>query len=253
MTEMTTRKILIVDDEPLARRRIKDLLANETFAIEEAEDGVVAIEKIKEEKPDIVFLDIQMPEVSGFDVINAFDTIDFPIIFQTAFDDFAVQAFEVSACDYLLKPFSDERFQVALNKALGQIKQGKNSNYQPLFDHLKENKRFLNNITVKVGAQTKIVEIQLIDFFFSEDHTTSIYLKSGQNYVVDHSLNFLEEKLDPSRYVRIHRNAIVDINEIVSFSKGTQMNVTLKNGRTLKVARDRRKGLRQLISDHLGI
>lgn len=234
-------RVLVVDDEPLARKRIVDLLDPLRYIALEAEDGVLALEKIRSFAPHIVFLDIQMPELSGFDVIGSLDSVEFSIIFQTAYDAYAIQAFEISACDYLLKPFTDERFYKALARgceALG-ITTG---NVGRLLNHLHAQGRHLSTITYKAGQTVQVVDVNRVIYFFSIDHTTNLVLEQ-RSYAIDHSLTLLEAHLDPKVFLRIHRNAIVNIKHIRSFSRGPPFSITLHDGRVLKVSRDRAKAL----------
>lgn len=246
MSDSKSTKILIVDDESPARKRIIDLLKKfeGNLQIEEAKDGIMAIEKIKSWNPNIVFLDIQMPGLTGFDILDEIEDVNFSVVFQTAYDEFAMKAFEVSACDYLLKPYSDERFYKALNKAISN-QPGKE--LDSLFNHLRENDRYMENLSFKVGNHMRIIEVASIRYFFSKEHVTSLYIEDT-NYAIDHSLSFLEEKLNPAMFIRIHRNAIVNLNNIKGYTKGTSMVVTMDDGEELKVSRDRRKVVLELLS-----
>lgn len=250
MTEADKRKVLIVDDEQLARRRIKTLLENQTekFEIREAEDGLTAYEMIKAQEPDIVFLDIQMPEFDGFDLIHSLENINFSIIFQTAYNEYAVKAFEVSACDYLLKPFSDERFEQSLNKI---ALKSNSPQIDRLTKHIKENRsKYMEQFSLKLGSMTKIVPVKDINYFFSKDHGTFVHFDQV-NYSIDYSLNFLEERLSPDEFIRIHRNAIVNLSRIKQFTKGIGASVELSCGTVLKVSRERLKALQTVMTEQM--
>ncbi len=237
-------RVLVVDDEPLARTRIRKLLDPEEYSVDEAEDGVLAIEKIRTFCPQIVFLDIQMPEFSGFDIIESLSTINFSIIFQSAYDAYAIRAFEVSACDYLLKPFTDERFYKALQRGrelIGLV----SGNVSRLVNHLYENGRHLRTVTYKAGPTVQVVDVNQVVYFFSADHTTSLVLDQT-SYAIDQSLSFLETLLDPKFFLRIHRKTIVNVKKIRSFSREAPYSVTLLDGTKLKVSRERAKAVAAL-------
>jgi two-component system LytT family response regulator len=236
MTDNAPCRVLIVDDEHLARQRIKHLIEkrDEVFDIQIAEDGISALEIIKTFDPQLVFLDIQMPELDGFDVINAIENPNFTVIFQTAFDEYAVKAFEVNACDYLLKPFSNDRFNQALSKALEAKQDDTGEATSALRD--------MRQIKVNVGQTSRIFDVDEINYFFSSDHATSIHMDEV-NYSVEYSLNFLEERLNPEQFVRIHRNAIVNLSKIAFYTRGPQSEVGLHCGAKLKVSRERKRRL----------
>jgi two-component system, LytTR family, response regulator len=229
---------MIIDDERLARLRIRNYLQEHhpDFELREACDGYEALETIPHFQPEIIFLDVEMPELSGFDVLCQIENPFFQVIFETAYDQFALRAFEVNACDYLLKPFSDDRLQNALARALRRD-QGE-AQLKRLESHLREQGKYLEKLVVKIGNRSKLLECRNIRYFLSEEHSTRVFLETV-NYDYDYSLNFLEERLDPNRFIRIHRNCIVRLEEISSFSQKTNMSVTLRDGTILKVARNR--------------
>lgn len=244
-----TQRVLIVDDERLARLRIRQYLEahHPEFEIRESSDGYEALEVISVFQPEIVFLDVEMPELSGFDVLYQIENPSFQIIFETAYDQFALKAFETNACDYLLKPFPDDRLREALTRALRRDA----GEYQlkKLESHLREQGKFLERLVVKVGSRSKLLETQELHYFLSEDHSTRAFMDSV-SYDYDYSLNFLEQRLDPARFIRIHRNAIVALPAILSFGQKTNMSVTLKNSTTLKVARNRTEPLREALEKY---
>lgn len=235
-------KILIVDDEKLARQRIlRFLRESKTEAtIEEAENGITAIDKIKAFSPDIVFLDIQMPGLTGFDVLQQIETRNFQLVFQTAYDEFAIQAFEENACDYLLKPFDLERFQKTLKRVLHhKLKSEAVTNVEKKLG-------YLERILIRQASKTKIIPVTEIDYFVSRDHYTCIY--SGKSELIcDLSLNFLEERLDPKKFVRTHRNSIVATEQIKSVGDTANPEVLLNCGATLSLSRRNRKTVLELL------
>ncbi|HEY7544384.1 MAG TPA: response regulator, partial [Blastocatellia bacterium] len=199
-------RVLIVDDEPLARQRIARYLARRDlqFVIEEAESGVRAVELISEFHPDIVFLDVEMPGLSGLEVLQQFEERPFQIVFETAYDEFAILAFEEHACDYLLKPFTEERFNHALDRALKRS--ADESRLRALEAKLVERDGHLTRIIVKHGGRTRIVEERDITCFVSRDHYTCVYFDRGREGLTELSINLLAERLDPRSFIHLHRN-----------------------------------------------
>lgn len=247
---MTRRSVLIVDDEPLARTRIRSLLEKapdkESFLIGEAVDGVMALEMMHQDPPDIVFLDIQMPEFTGFDVLTHLEKPPKAIIFQTAYDEYAVRAFEFAACDYLLKPFSNERFYQALERGL-EHSVARVQAIQNLVSHLQKNHaHYMVQVAVRVGHSTRIFQVDEVEYFFSQDHCTTVHL-GHTSYALDYSLNFLESHLNPLEFIRVHRNAIVRLSSIQQFNHTSPMTIVLHSGAKLKVSRERRKQLLSIL------
>ncbi len=238
-------KVLIVDDEDLARRKIIRYLEEweEDFQVAEAINGIEALSKIQTFEPNIVFLDIQMPGMSGFDVLYHIDNRSFQVIFQTAHDDFAVNAFEENACDYLLKPFSRDRFGKALSKALKTLQ---NENLDKLERHLKSDGHYLEKIAVRSSGDRHILNISDIDCFIANDHYSCIYIGTKE-FLSEMSLSKIESGLDPKKFIRIHRKAIVSVASIKSLSNHDKNEVTLQNGMKIQVSRRCRPGLVEIL------
>lgn len=220
---------LIVDDEPLARRRLRALLeekySSEIEILEEACSGQQAIERIKDYAPDVVFLDIQMPDMDAFDVLNALEKDDVPlIIFTTAYDNFALRAFEENTVDYILKPIEAERLEVAVDKLRKFFPEPEESmpegglTWEKLRELVEAHTSYLNQIFVKIGDRTILVKVKDIIRFHSEDKFTVIYTQSNQ-YFIYTSLLDLEKQLDPRSFVRIHRSNIVALNHVLEFRR----------------------------------
>jgi two-component system, LytTR family, response regulator len=259
---VTDIKILIADDEELARQRLKLLIdkavvtLNVSVTCVFAEDGASAIEMIHSEQPNIVFLDVQMPEVDGINVALNFPQRDFSLIFQTAHADYAIKAFEMSATDYLLKPYSSDRLLQALKKALNEQQNlrvnsketGEKLIADPLASALSSENIFLEHIAVKAGSRIRFVPVEEIKYFLSTDHMTQLFT-AETDFACDPSLGTLEERLPPKEFLRIHRNAIVRLKEIVTFQQEGNATVTLKSGVELKVSRERKK----ILKDVMGI
>jgi two-component system LytT family response regulator len=244
-------KTIIVDDEPLARKRVGQLLAKESDVeiIAECGDGLAAISAINDLQPDLIFLDVQMPEVSGFDVLRELDEEIAPaVIFVTAFDHFTIQAFDVSAVDYLLKPFGEERFRRAVNRARQRLqKESENHSDEPLLrllDHLKLNNGFLERLIVNHKDRLVIVPVNDIDWI----ETYGNYLKihsTGKTYLLRETMSNLTERINPEKFLRIHRSTLVNLDRIKQLQAmfGGQYTVVLRDGTELTLSRNYRKSV----------
>lgn len=228
------RQVLIVDDEELARLRIRRYLEAKRpdWTIREAKDGVDGLQAIRDQAPDLVFLDIEMPGLDGFDLLRQLDERPFAVIFQTAFDQFAIKAFDENAVDYLLKPFTDERLERALAKA-------KVDPLPKISDALQEAGRYLERFVVTAGARTRVIAAEEVLYFFSESHVTRIMM-DGIDFAYDQSLTHLEQHLDPKQFIRIHRNSIIALRAVAHVERGANAKVKLKSGQTLAVSRERK-------------
>lgn len=245
----TPKRILIVDDEELARGRIMRYLnqTGQAFVIKEAESGIEAVEMVNSFKPDIIFLDVEMPGLSGFEALQQLPERAFQIVFQTAYDEFAVRAFEEQACDYLLKPFTSERFTQALTNALGRV--ASEEKLRALEAKMSEREGYLRKFVVRQGLRLRVVEEQTIACFVSRDHYTCVYFDGLREGITELSLSNLLERLDPRVFKQLHRNNIVRIEALVSLSLSRHggMEVELDNGLRLPVSRSNRRLARDLV------
>lgn len=243
------KRLLIVDDEELARQRVRRYVEqfDQPFEIAEAASGMEAVALICEFQPHIVFLDIAMPELSGLEVLQQFEQRAFLVIFQTAFDEFALRAFEENACDYLLKPFDAKRLHKALEQALQRV--ADEERLRALEAQLATRDGFLQRLTVKQGHRVRLVEVSDIHCFVSQDHYTCVYFGEQLEGIVDLSLTRLIERLDPQAFVQLHRNNIMRVAAIVSLSLTRQgeMLIELVNGMKLPVSRAHRRVARSLL------
>ncbi|MCD4773788.1 MAG: LytTR family DNA-binding domain-containing protein [Bacteroidales bacterium] len=248
MMEITKNKIscLIIEDEKPARDLIKSYLSNykNIELLAECKNGFEGIKAINEYKPDIIFLDIQMPKLSGFEMLELLDEVP-EVIFTTAYDQFAIKAFEMNAVDYLMKPFSRERFSQSLEKAITRIKNETNNQVKPLIDHINKNKEILDKIVVKSGSKVDVISLNEIINIEAEDDYVMIYTKN-KRYLKKETMNYYEKHLPPSDFIRIHRSNIVKINQIKQIEHYAKENylVILTNGSKLKVSKSRLKELK---------
>ena len=248
MTEITNKKVtcLIIEDEKPARDLIKNYLHDfkNIELLAECKNGFDGIKAINEFKPDIIFLDIQMPKLSGFEMLELLDEVP-EVIFTTAYDQFAIKAFEMNAVDYLMKPFSKDRFYRSLEKAINRIENENNNQVKPLIDHINKNKKILDKIVVKSGSKVTVISLDEIIHIEAEDDYVMIYTNEGR-HLKNETMNYYEKHLPPSDFIRIHRSSIVKINQIKQIEHYAKENylVFLTDGSKLKVSKSRLKELK---------
>lgn len=206
-------KAIIVDDEAPARHIIREYLKKEERinVVGECSNGFEALKMIQELKPDIMFLDVQMPKISGLELLEVLD--DCPaVIFTTAFDQYALKAFELNAIDYLLKPFSVDRFNQAIIKVIDKLQNNETVNVKPLLDNTQTTET-LNRLVVKSGS--KIVVIAINDILYFEAQEDYVMIHTAQNrYMKSQTMRFYESNLPTDQFVRIHRSYIVNVNRV---------------------------------------
>lgn len=243
---------IIIDDEQPARELIKHYLKEfpDIELLGEYPDGFSGLKAIQERKPDIVFLDIQMPKLTGFELLELLD--DPPhIIFSTAYDQYAIKAFEMTAVDYLLKPYSTERFGQAIKKVQQLILSRKPGKTQAdsLVTTLEANPEFLQRIAVK--TRHKIEVIPVTDIFYIEADDDYVTIHTGtEKFLKEKTMKYMESHLDPSQFVRVHRSYIVNVNHIARlelYQKETY-NVLLKNGVSIRASSTGYKELKQILN-----
>ena len=260
-------KVLVVDDEPLARSGIADLVArdHELEVVGQCGDGRSAVEKIRTLAPDLVLLDIQMPEMDGFEVIEEVGPDRMPaVIFITAYDQFALRAFEVHALDYLLKPFDDDRFAAALartKRALRDNEVGQLSHrLLGLLETAGHNKApatgispvpgqpYLTRLVVKNAGKVSFVRVDEIDWIEAADYYVRLHV-ARKSHLLRETMSALEDQLDPARFFRVHRSAIVNLDRLVEiqpYFHGEHV-LVLQDGSKLKLSRSRKEKLEQVL------
>lgn len=239
-------KILVVDDELLSRKKIRRFIEErpETFEVFEASNGIEALNMIETHNPDIVFLDIEMPEMNGMDLIQTIGVPHFKLIFQTAYSEFAVEAFEKNALDYILKPFNQERFNQALDKGLGSTTSPQQ--LTALTDTLTQDEVYLSKVVVKRGMKNTLIPIEDVMWFKSENHYTYVCTKEFE-YIYSEPLKDLVKKLNPDQFLQVHRNAIVNHQYIKDIIQGDNMKIVLENGSEISVSRSNKKVIKERI------
>jgi two-component system LytT family response regulator len=205
---------IIVDDEELARRVIREHLSRhpEIEILAECANGFEAVKAVAEKKPDLLFLDIQMPKLNGFEVLELIGE-DACVIFVTAYDEYALRAFEVHAVDYLLKPFSAERFAEALEHARVHSKSGRPEPFAGLIAEARKQRRPLLRVLIRDGARVHVLPVEKIDYIQAQDDYIS-FKSGGKEYLKQESMSDLESLLDPGRFIRIHRSYILNIERL---------------------------------------
>jgi len=255
------RKIraLIVDDEPLARRRIKRLLARdpELEIAGEAGNGQEAIAAMRALEPSLLFLDVQMPEVDGFAVLESIDPLKLPlVIFVTAYDQYALRAFEVSAVDYLVKPFDRPRFEKALQRAKTRLATERrvdlNRETLALLEELKARSNHIERLVIKAGGRAFFLKTEEIDWIEAEGKYVRLHV-GKESYLLREAIGSMESQLDPKKFPRIHRSTIVNIERVRELQPWfhNEYRVILKDGTELMLSRSCRKRLGELLGTAL--
>ncbi|HBE83555.1 MAG: response regulator transcription factor [Blastocatellia bacterium] len=250
-------RTLVIDDEPLARERVKRFLRDEpdVDVIGECGNGIDAIAAIRSEKPDLVFLDIQMPEKNGFEVIKALGPGALPtIIFVTAYDQYALQAFDVYALDYILKPFSRERIHRAVararenieHKQIGQLDERLTS----LIAGLKAERRYLDRLVVKSVGRVFFLRTDEIDWIEAAGNYVKLHV-GRDSHMIRETMNGIEAKLDPDKFLRIHRSTVVNIDRIKELHPmfSGDYSVILRDNTELSLSRNYRERFLELFEN----
>jgi two-component system LytT family response regulator len=243
---------VIVDDEDLARSLLREYAAS-TAGIEvvaECANGFEAVKAISEQKPDLVFLDVQMPKLDGFEVLQLIPS-EVAVIFVTAFDQYAMKAFDAHAVDYLLKPFSVDRFRTALERARQRLGE-KHPPAVELAAAARPPQQYLSRMVVRDGARVHIIPVERLDYAEAQDDYVALH-SQAKSYLKQQTISSLESALDPERFVRIHRSYIVNLERVAKiepYAKDSRVAV-LTDGTQLQVSRAGYDRLRALLGEKL--
>lgn len=246
-----TLRAIIIDDEPLARQRIRDLLASEdVLLIGECEDGLQALQAISEQHPDLVFLDVQMPGVDGFELLRLLEPPRPMIIFTTAFEAYAVRAFDEHALDYLLKPIDAARFRASLARATARTRDDWSERLGGLLARLERQPQLLRRLVVKTPGRAFFVETRDVDWFEAAGNYVRVHA-GGEAHLVRMTMQALEQRLDPRAFARIHRSTIVNVARVAELQTGFRgdYDVVLKSGARLPMQRAYHDRLRAALGD----
>jgi two-component system LytT family response regulator len=235
-------RAVVVDDEPLARSNLKVLLGRdpEVEIVGECKSGMEALGEIRRKKPELVFLDVQMPECDGFDVLEQLGSETPPaLVFVTAYDQYALRAFEAGALDYLLKPFDNARFERALNRAKKRIEQGK------------ETPRKIERLAIKNAGQVLFQKISEIDWIEAADYYVCLHVGT-KTHLLRRSMSDVDRELEQATFCRIHRSAIVNLERVrqLDISEDGGTDVVLNSGTRLRLSRRYRKELQARLGLH---
>ena len=263
MADRPPIRVLIVDDEPLARQRLEDLLRAEAGVeiVASVDNGEAAVDAVRSLHPDIAFLDVQMPGKTGIDVVREVGPEAMPLtIFVTAYDRYALQAFDLAAVYYLVKPFDDERFEQAFQRArryveleeMGELRErllavldgGSRGGSSSAPAAPPSGSPYLERIAVEMRGKVRVVPVSQIEYITASGPYVELHT-SERAYLIREAIHTLEEKLDPNRFLRIHRSIIVRVDLIDTFHRGAggDYEVQLKGGARLRVSRSRREEL----------
>ncbi|OHD77022.1 MAG: hypothetical protein A3J97_09235 [Spirochaetes bacterium RIFOXYC1_FULL_54_7] len=253
---MTPIRTILADDEQPSRERLGLALAGYPGIqiIAEAANGVQALELIRSLRPQLVFLDIQMPLMTGFEVLRQLKTRP-SVIFITAYDEYALRAFEIHALDYLLKPFSRERLYDALNHALENLGRHADGEINIKVDRLVEDHvrrdPYISRLSMKQGRAYRVLPVRQVDFFKAEDGLV-FWVEGNDRHLVDETLGDLEARLDPASFMRVHRNALVNmaaISRVVALGRG-RLAAEFPSGQQVDIGRSHLNAFRQAMSLH---
>ncbi|MBV9957483.1 MAG: response regulator transcription factor [Acidobacteria bacterium] len=259
MADAVRLRAIVVDDEMLARQIIREMLANdaEVEIVAECVNGREAVEAIQAHKPDLLFLDIQMPEVAGFEVLEAMKGERLPgVIFVTAYDQYAVRAFEYHALDYLLKPFDRERFEMAVSRAKAQLRRDRNGELDrrilALLEALKAESKYVDRLVIKNGGRVFFLESGEVNWIEAEGNYVRLHTDK-KAHLLRETISSLEEQLDPKKFLRVHRSTIVridSIRELQPWFHG-EYHIILHDGTKLTLSRNYREQLQTVLGKNL--
>jgi two-component system LytT family response regulator len=238
MTEPSLR-VVVVDDEPLARAVVREFLGAHPGVeiLAECSNGFEAVKAVTELAPDLLFLDVQMPKLSGFEVLELIGR-NVPVVFTTAYDQYALRAFEVHAVDYLLKPFSAARFAEALSRARERLASRDALPVEALVSEARPRQGPLERVLIRDGSKVHVLAVDAIDYVEAQDDYVS-FRSDGKSYLKDQTLGATEALLDPNRFVRIHRSYLLNIDRIARvelYAKDSRIAI-LRDGSKVPVSR----------------
>ena len=253
---MTDVRVVIADDEPLVRRGLRAFIGASPglSLVGEARNGSEAVDVIRAQRPDLLFLDVQMPELDGFGVLEALAGEPMPVIvFVTAYDEYAIRAFDVHAVDYLLKPFDEDRFRTALGRARSRLAEQRadtiDQRLEAVLSALRAREQYADRLLVKSEGRVTVVQVDDVDWIEAADNYARVHTARGR-YLVREPIKSLERKLNPRRFARVHRSAIVNLARVRELQPmfGGEYVIILSTGTKLTLSR----GYRDAFRDRLG-
>ena len=253
---MTDVRVVIADDEPLVRRGLRAFIGASPglSLVGEARNGSEAVDVIRAQRPDLLFLDVQMPELDGFGVLEALAGEPMPVIvFVTAYDEYAIRAFDVHAVDYLLKPFDEDRFRTALGRARSRLAEQRadtiDQRLEAVLSALRAREQYADRLLVKSEGRVTVEQVEDVDWIEAADNYARVHTARGR-YLVREPIKSLERKLNPRRFARVHRSAIVNLARVRELQPmfGGEYVIILSTGTKLTLSR----GYRDAFRDRLG-
>jgi two-component system LytT family response regulator len=253
---VTDVRVVIADDEPLVRRGLRAFIGASPglSLVGEARNGSEAVGVIRAQRPDLLFLDVQMPELDGFGVLEALAGEPMPVIvFVTAYDEYAIRAFDVHAVDYLLKPFDEDRFRTALGRARSRLAEQRadtiDQRLEAVLSALRAREQYADRLLVKSEGRVTVVQVDDVDWIEAADNYARVHTARGR-YLVREPIKSLERKLNPRRFARVHRSAIVNLARVRELQPmfGGEYVIILSTGTKLTLSR----GYRDAFRDRLG-
>lgn len=245
------KRVLVIDDEPLARMVVLEYLQGfpQLQVLQECGDGFEGLKAIQQYQPDLIFLDVQMPKINGFEMLELVENPP-AVIFTTAFDEYAIKAFEAHAVDYLLKPFNKERFNKAIEKYLSSAAEPAvaKKHTEDLLETASNSPSQHERIVVKTGTKVKIIPVQDVEYLAADDDYVSVYTSEG-SFLKNKTMNFFEQTLDPRQFVRVHRSYIIAIQQITRidpYEKDAHLAI-LKSGAKIPVSKTGYVKLKQVL------
>ncbi len=253
---MTDVRVVVADDEPLVRRGLRTFIDAQDglTLVGEARNGAEAVDLIRAERPDLAFLDVQMPELDGFGVLEALEGEPMPVVvFVTAYDEYAIRAFDVHAVDYLLKPFDEERFRVALARARSRLGERRaeslDQRLEAVLSELRTREQYADRLLVKNDGRVTVLQVEEVDWIEAADNYARVHTARGR-FLVREPIKTLERKLNPRQFARVHRSAIVNLARVRELQPmfGGEYVIILSTGAKLTLSR----GYRDAFRDRLG-
>ena len=250
---MTDVRVVIADDEPLVRRGLRAFIGASPglSLVGEARNGSEAVGVIRAQRPDLLFLDVQMPELDGFGVLEALAGEPMPVIvFVTAYDEYAIRAFDVHAVDYLLKPFDEDRFRTALGRARSRLAEQRadtiDQRLEAVLSALRAREQYADRLLVKSEGRVTVVQVDDVDWIEAADNYVKVHARNGR-YMVRESIKSMESKLNPSEFARVHRSAIVNLARVRAMEPvaAGEYTITLTTGQRVTLSRGYRDSFRE--------
>jgi len=244
-------KAIIIDDDPMSRKQLKDMLGritDEITVVQQCENGTEGIGAIKQWQPDVIFLDIEMPDMTGFEMLERLPSLNHSIIFTTSFDQYAIRAIRFAALDYLLKPYEPEMLKDAVHKAIAKVKEKQLPDQMRMLLNQVTNKKPLDSLAVPTMEGLLFTEVNTIIWCESDGRYTNICFEEKKPVMASRSLSEFEELLVPSGFLRIHKSHLINLKHLKKYIRGEGGQVVMSTGKTLDVGRTYKQQLLEKVA-----